>query len=275
MPAWLYASKGSWSLAMSSRSKSRKVKKKNANKKGKQKNANGRATTKLFSISDRLKKLPLVDEEWCLSFTLYSTAAFTTLGCNTGPYSYSPHYGCGIMNSFQFFQRPTARVLAISLQQGMMMPGFNAQQAIMDHQAGLPPRFPDKGFSRRPRFILFAHRCKDFYPQLQKELAEIGVQTALENAEDAKATAAEHGTEWLGRNFICCGPSCPNRNVSIDKLKRCSRCRCAMYCSSQCQRAHWAEHKADCKPLHQAQAEWNTIFGKAERSLKGIIPKAP
>lgn len=31
-----------------------------------------------------------------------------------------------------------------------------------------------------------------------------------------------------------------------ENLKRCSRCRVVFYCSVECQRGHWAQHKATC-----------------------------
>ena len=30
--------------------------------------------------------------------------------------------------------------------------------------------------------------------------------------------------------------------------QRCSRCKVAIYCGAECQKAHWKTHRADCKP---------------------------
>ena len=34
------------------------------------------------------------------------------------------------------------------------------------------------------------------------------------------------------------------------KLYRCSRCKCANYCTQECQKADWKTHKKSCKPLN-------------------------
>lgn len=47
---------------------------------------------------------------------------------------------------------------------------------------------------------------------------------------------------------ICAAPGC---GVTAG-LRRCSGCRTVRYCSMECSRAHWQEHKADCR---RAQAE--------------------
>jgi hypothetical protein len=36
--------------------------------------------------------------------------------------------------------------------------------------------------------------------------------------------------------------------------KRCSQCQCAMFCSAECLRASWGEHKALCKAVKKAGA---------------------
>lgn len=38
-----------------------------------------------------------------------------------------------------------------------------------------------------------------------------------------------------------------------DKLKRCSVCKTAVYCSRECQCSHWPSHKEHCKPCPQSQ----------------------
>jgi hypothetical protein len=44
--------------------------------------------------------------------------------------------------------------------------------------------------------------------------------------------------------------SCCNACQKVpENLKRCSRCRTAVYCSVECQRQHWAQHKKACKKV--------------------------
>ena len=47
---------------------------------------------------------------------------------------------------------------------------------------------------------------------------------------------------------VCHNPQCsfPNRMVERSKTMYCSRCRCATYCSRECQRADWSRHKEYC-----------------------------
>ena len=40
--------------------------------------------------------------------------------------------------------------------------------------------------------------------------------------------------------------STPGRRVERSKAKYCSRCRCATYCSRECQEADWTKHKPNC-----------------------------
>lgn len=50
--------------------------------------------------------------------------------------------------------------------------------------------------------------------------------------------------------ITCARPACGKRqgSGSGEKFKVCSRCQTAMYCSGDCQAAHWKEgHKAECK----------------------------
>jgi hypothetical protein len=41
--------------------------------------------------------------------------------------------------------------------------------------------------------------------------------------------------------------SCGGCNKIFENLKRCSRCRSIFYCSVECQRGHWTQHKNECK----------------------------
>ncbi|GJE90798.1 zinc finger MYND domain-containing protein [Phanerochaete sordida] len=44
----------------------------------------------------------------------------------------------------------------------------------------------------------------------------------------------------------CCSPFCLKRGTVAGKMKKCSRCKAVRYCSMECQKAHWKEHKAHC-----------------------------
>ena len=47
--------------------------------------------------------------------------------------------------------------------------------------------------------------------------------------------------------FSCALPSCMALHA---KLKKCGSCQVVSYCSVECQRAHWPDHKEFCKKTH-------------------------
>ena len=52
-----------------------------------------------------------------------------------------------------------------------------------------------------------------------------------------------------------CKRRCAACGIEERKLRRCARCRTVSYCSVDCQRQHWPEHKQRCKQLwHVAKA---------------------
>ncbi|KAI0079844.1 hypothetical protein K474DRAFT_1673113 [Panus rudis PR-1116 ss-1] len=46
---------------------------------------------------------------------------------------------------------------------------------------------------------------------------------------------------------ICRYPSCPNRDKPNMRLRQCAKCRVTRYCSRECQKQHWSDHKEFCK----------------------------
>ncbi|CAM9586666.1 unnamed protein product [Scytosiphon promiscuus] len=75
--------------------------------------------------------------------------------------------------------------------------------------------------------------------ELNRRMADHTVQK-IKNKEAARAA-----------NIKCSRPTCGQRQGSASggcKFKVCSRCQSAMYCSAECQKAHWREgHKAECR----------------------------
>ncbi|KAJ5909946.1 MYND domain protein [Penicillium tannophilum] len=49
--------------------------------------------------------------------------------------------------------------------------------------------------------------------------------------------------------------NCNKSRADIGSLKQCSKCKSARYCSRDCQKANWKQHKKDCARLAQAAAE--------------------
>ena len=60
------------------------------------------------------------------------------------------------------------------------------------------------------------------------------------------STSGKVSASEIAANDNSCCRAC--KKVSKN-LKRCSRCRVAVYCSVECQRHHWAEHKTTCKKI--------------------------
>ena len=50
----------------------------------------------------------------------------------------------------------------------------------------------------------------------------------------------------------CVRPLCPTRITSKHIRARCGGCRAVFYCSKECQRMHWPEHKSACKKSVEA-----------------------
>lgn len=66
----------------------------------------------------------------------------------------------------------------------------------------------------------------------------------------------------------CSNPACDIGEAEV-KLKTCSRCHNAMYCSVECQRKHWAEHKPLCKHIQNVTRQTILNNGLEEK----IFPK--
>ncbi|RYG61049.1 hypothetical protein EON64_18865, partial [archaeon] len=56
-------------------------------------------------------------------------------------------------------------------------------------------------------------------------------------------SSSNDGAESSAANGPCGNPECSNAG-----LKKCSGCSKIFYCSANCQKKHWSEHKQQCKP---------------------------
>ena len=62
-------------------------------------------------------------------------------------------------------------------------------------------------------------------------------------AKHAACVQSRHFKLWIPMR--CEAPGCTNQA----QLARCSRCTTVMYCSKECQKKHWKEHKLECAHL--------------------------
>lgn len=86
---------------------------------------------------------------------------------------------------------------------------------------------------------------------------------ALKTGGEAKA-----GTLHFVGSPKCSNPACDIGEAEV-KLKACSRCHKAMYCSVECQRKHWVEHKPLCKHVEDITNQMILDNGLQEK----IFPK--
>lgn len=90
-----------------------------------------------------------------------------------------------------------------------------------------------------------------FATQLTRLLGLGGQQERTRRMADHTVQQIQSKQAAKAANIKCSRPTCGKRQGNASggcKFKVCSRCQVAMYCSSECQVAHWKEgHKAECK----------------------------
>ncbi|KAF5382301.1 hypothetical protein D9757_008455 [Collybiopsis confluens] len=73
----------------------------------------------------------------------------------------------------------------------------------------------------------------------------------------------------------CAYQACFRRNVGYEgrKLKMCAKCKNVRYCSNECQKAHWVEHKERCKP-YQTVIDYTGWMKEHDWLLRWIATEA-
>lgn len=72
-------------------------------------------------------------------------------------------------------------------------------------------------------------------------------------------------TKKLEKKLIKSSVACSNCGKDAEPLKpfmRCGKCRFPSYCSKECQKIHWKEHKKVCQPSIEQKQHVVEIFGK-------------
>ena len=83
---------------------------------------------------------------------------------------------------------------------------------------------------------------------------------AVEEIAAADAPPGEHQAASLKPPRICAAPGCCNTRG----LRKCGGCHTVRYCSQECCRAHWPEHRAECRRLQAEAAAKALAAGSAE-----------
>ena len=85
--------------------------------------------------------------------------------------------------------------------------------------------------------------------------------TSLRSPNSPEAQAAiTQALRLLAAARVCAAPGCG----ATSGLKRCTACRSVRYCSEACMRAHWKEHRPECKRLRAAAAAAAVAAGGAD-----------
>ncbi|KAJ6623138.1 hypothetical protein B0H10DRAFT_2011329 [Mycena sp. CBHHK59/15] len=132
------------------------------------------------------------------------------------------------------------KMMAESMPQGLMDPAFAYA-------------FSRAGFNPLPRSRIGSRHV---YEKQQKEwnaLVDEYIKTSKDQrSRQAIERAAKIGT-WNGALIrVCEGPGCEKvEGTDVEILKLCSKCKMAVYCGHDCQKAAWKNHKSKCGKTDQ------------------------
>lgn len=106
---------------------------------------------------------------------------------------------------------------------------------------------PLNGLPRRPAWVLVAHRFgKKNHATIQQQLYfRCVTECNLQPRSAAQVACDEYNTSLKGVYCHHCGVK--DGRGGQKKLQQCAKCKSAHYCSSECQRLDWPQHKAACR----------------------------
>ncbi|KAL8292746.1 hypothetical protein RQP46_001358 [Phenoliferia psychrophenolica] len=79
------------------------------------------------------------------------------------------------------------------------------------------------------------------------------------------------------QNFTCAACLLPASKLPLErqgKPPRCSKCLWAVYCGTECQKAHWKEHKPDCSPPIKPvtfEAELAALRSRVQDDISNLV----
>jgi len=143
--------------------------------------------------------------------------------------------GWAVVGGFALFERVTAS------------PATPAAEAFVIHQHWWNERVKDgKGvwIDLTPR-VEASHAKLVLVESAKAQPAATAPEAAAEAAPTAEQQEAQEGEDDGGEGgHPCCRKGCPRLG-----RKRCGVCRACYYCSVDCQKAAWPEHKLSCQPF--------------------------
>ncbi|VDB99655.1 unnamed protein product [Peniophora sp. CBMAI 1063] len=98
-------------------------------------------------------------------------------------------------------------------------------------------------------------RVLDVYNQdeaLRKHFDAAVVRESLAQVYEARGDGPEARrtrARGLPHSLACGNYKCPGSLFTIKALRRCSHCKCIMYCTPVCQDVDWKRHKKHCKQV--------------------------
>ncbi|KAF5326513.1 hypothetical protein D9611_000712 [Ephemerocybe angulata] len=105
--------------------------------------------------------------------------------------------------------------------------------------------------NRIPRTVNGPEDAHDYLWLIQDHWMIPAVWNWVNNNPDAKKVLLK----------TCSRTGCAQREGAVAQFKRCAACKLEMYCSADCQKVHWREHKPVCKE-HQARKATNKAFAR-------------
>jgi hypothetical protein len=129
------------------------------------------------------------------------------------------------------------------------------------------------------RGVTMATKSKPKLGKKAKKKAAHAKAVAAANAPaDAEPVLVENGGGGgtpLKPTATCFNAACTSKKASSSKpqLQRCSACRLAVYCSAECQKAHWPQHRPHCTNSQKAPTSKAAVMDSepvaAVRKAKG------
>lgn len=92
-------------------------------------------------------------------------------------------------------------------------------------------------------YVKFITPTAEFLKIQNEERGRVGVQIRQRERERAAG----------GLGAAC--DNCSHYERNGEKFRRCGRCRRALYCSPECQKAHWKAHKHECQDMYDPASQ--------------------